>query len=83
MIEANDERFVLEQIKMPKPVFMSSLEYESQKDKIKLDQALKEIAREDSSLIIKDDEETGQILISGLGELHLEVPNNNINTLIN
>lgn len=64
---------------MPKPVFTSNLEYESLKDKPKLDQALRELTREDSSLLVKEDEETGQLLISGLGELHLEIIKDRLN----
>lgn len=53
------ERFVLEQLLMPQPVFMASLEYNSLKDKPLLDVALQIICREDNSLVVKDDKETG------------------------
>lgn len=73
---------------MPEPVFFAALEYEYARDKGKLENALKDICKEDSSLVIshnikniliyfekivKEDIESGQILVSGLGELHLEV----------
>lgn len=73
LIEKDDERFLLEEIEMPQPVFFAALEYEYARDKSRLEAALKDICREDSSLIVKEDIESGQILVSGLGELHLEV----------
>ena len=51
IIDEKDEKFLLEEIKMPEPVFSAALEYEFTKDKVKLENALKDICREDSSLV--------------------------------
>lgn len=51
-MDSKEERFLLEEIKMPEPVFFAGLEYEYAKDKSKLDAALSEICKEDSSLVI-------------------------------
>ena len=58
---------------MPPPVFFCSIEAEQSKDKQELQKILFNLSREDPSIHIKEDEETGQLLVSGLGELHLEV----------
>jgi len=57
---------------------MASLEYNSMKDKPLIDNALAIICREDNSLVVTDDKENGQIIVKGLGELHLEVRLTNI-----
>jgi len=67
----DEENFVLEQLIMPKPVFMASLEYDYLSEKFKIQEVLKILSKEDNSLIVDEDLETGQILLSGLGELHL------------
>lgn len=60
MIDQKDpENFVLEELKMPTPVFMSSIEYESVKDKEKLKNCLQMLIREDNSLQYFENEETG------------------------
>lgn len=51
MIESKEDKFLLEEIKMPEPVFFAGLEYEYSRDKSKLLLALKEICKEDSSLV--------------------------------
>ena len=58
---------------MPPPVFFCSIEAESSSDKQELEKILFNLSREDPSIHVKEDEETGQVLVSGLGELHLEV----------
>ena len=58
---------------MPPSVFFCSIEAESSSDKQELEKILFNLSREDPSIHIKEDEETGQVLVSGLGELHLEV----------
>lgn len=58
---------------MPPPVFFCSIEAEMSQDKQELEQILFNLSREDPSIHIKEDEETGQLLVTGLGELHLEV----------
>lgn len=60
-------------INMPPPVFFCSIEPELSRDKQELEKILFNLTREDPSIQIQEDEETGQLLVSGLGELHLEV----------
>lgn len=60
-------------ISMPPPVFFCSIEAELSRDKQELEKILFNLSREDPSIQIQEDEETGQLLVSGLGELHLEV----------
>ena len=60
-------------IGIPPPVFVCSIEPESSAEERNLEQALEHLQREDPSLKVLVDEETGQRLISGMGELHLEV----------
>ena len=73
LIEAGNEKFVLKSFKMPPPVFISSIEYQYLRDRPEVEKALTEIMQEDNSLIVEDSQDTGQILVHGLGELHLEV----------
>lgn len=57
LLEEKDmEDFLLEELKMPQPVFMAAIEYESLKDKQPLENALRTIAREDNSFRFKEDE---------------------------
>ncbi|CAK78310.1 unnamed protein product (macronuclear) [Paramecium tetraurelia] len=72
IIGPNDERFVLQQLQLPQCVFFANLEYESAKDKLKLDQALQQLQLEDESLKISIIDES-LITIGGQGELHLEI----------
>jgi len=64
---------VLETIEFPETVVSMSIEPESSADRDKLLNALTMLARENPTFLFKADEETGQTLISGMGELHLEV----------
>ncbi len=64
---------VLEQISFPKPVVSVSIEPKTQADQEKLSEALAKLAEEDPTFIVKFDDETGQTIISGMGELHLEI----------
>jgi len=52
LTELNEEKFLLEEIQMPEPVFFAALEYEYSRDKAKLEKALKDICNEDSSLVL-------------------------------
>ncbi len=64
---------ILESITFPQPVISVAIEPRTQADHSKLADALQKLAEEDPTFRVRTDEETGQILISGMGELHLEV----------
>ncbi len=64
---------VLESIQFPEPVISIAIEPKTKSDQEKLSAALVKIATEDPSFRVSTDEETGQTLISGMGELHLEI----------
>ncbi len=64
---------VLEHIRYPEPVISMSIEPATRADQDKLGMALKKLENEDPSFRVVYNEETGQTLISGMGELHLEI----------
>jgi len=64
---------ILEKIKYPEPVISMSIEPETKADQDKLGKGLKKLETEDPSFRVRYNEETGQTLISGMGELHLEI----------
>jgi elongation factor G len=64
---------VLEAIKFPEPVISVAIEPRTQADQDKLNEALQRLAEEDPTFRVRTDEQTGQLIISGMGELHLEV----------
>lgn len=64
---------VLESIKFPEPVISVAIEPRSEADQDKMNEALTRLAEEDPTFKVKVDEDTGQTIISGMGELHLEV----------
>lgn len=64
---------VLESIEFPEPVISIAIEPKSKADQEKLGISLQKLAREDPSFRVRTDEETGQTIISGMGELHLEI----------
>jgi elongation factor G len=64
---------VLETLEFPDPVIAIAIEPKTKADEEKLDVALRKISREDPSFKVKVDKDTGQTLISGMGELHLEI----------
>ncbi|NOZ70479.1 MAG: elongation factor G [Chloroflexi bacterium] len=68
-----DNPILLESITFPAPVISVSIEPRSKADQDKLAAALKSLADEDPTFRVRVDENTGQTLISGMGELHLEV----------
>lgn len=68
-----DEPVVLEKIVFPEPVIQIAIEPKTKADQDKLSDALSKLADEDPTFRIKVDDETGQTLISGMGELHLEI----------
>ncbi len=67
------KQIVLEQLDFPDPVVHVAVEPKSQSDQDKLGKALAALSEEDPTFRVKSDEETGQTVISGMGELHLEV----------
>ena len=70
---APDAPIVLETINFPEPVVHVSIEPKTRADQEKMSVALARLAEEDPTFRVRSDEETGQTLISGMGELHLEV----------
>jgi elongation factor G len=64
---------VLLSIEFPDPVMSVAIEPKTKADQEKLSQALSKLAQEDPSFKVSFDEETGQTIISGMGELHLEI----------
>jgi elongation factor G len=64
---------VLESMKFPEPVIGLAIEPKTQADSDKLGMSLGKLAEEDPTFRVKTDEETGQTIISGMGELHLEI----------
>lgn len=68
-----DHKVVLERMEFPEPVIQIAVEPRSQADQEKMGIALGKLAAEDPSFRVETDDETGQVLISGMGELHLEI----------
>ncbi len=70
---SEDKPITLESIEFPAPVIGISVEPKSQADLDKLGVGLSKLAEEDPTFTVKTDEQTGQTVISGMGELHLEI----------
>ncbi|MDY6854836.1 MAG: elongation factor G [Thermodesulfobacteriota bacterium] len=68
-----DDLVVLESIEFPEPVISVAIEPKTQADQEKMSESLKKLTIEDPSFKVRIDEETSQTIISGMGELHLEV----------
>jgi len=68
-----DAPILLEKIEFPEPVISIALEAKTKADEDKLGAALARLAQEDPSFRVATDSESGQIIISGMGELHLEI----------
>lgn len=64
---------ILEAMEFPEPVISIAVEPKTKADQEKLGMSLQKLAMEDPSFRVKTDEETGQTIISGMGELHLEI----------
>jgi elongation factor G len=64
---------ILEAIKFPEPVIHVAIEPKTKADQEKMSDALRRLAEEDPTFRVRTDEETGQTLIAGMGELHLDV----------
>ena len=70
---AENHRYSLESMDFPDPVIGIAVEPKTQQDLDKLDIALAKLAEEDPTFTVKSDAETGQTVISGMGELHLDI----------
>ncbi len=68
-----DKPIVLESISFPEPVISLAIEPKTRADQEKLGVALRKLSEEDPTFKVKSDSETGQTIISGMGELHLEI----------
>ena len=66
-------QIVLESIHIPTPVIHIAIEPKSKADQERLGQSLEKLTMEDPSFLVRTDDETGQTIISGMGELHLEI----------
>ena len=67
------DEIVLEQLEFPEPVIHVAVEPKTKADQEKMSKALQALSEEDPTFQVRTDEETGQTVISGMGELHLEV----------
>jgi elongation factor G len=72
-LAAPDAPIVLEQIDFPEPVIAVAIEPKTKADQEKLSESLGRLSEEDPTFQVESDDETGQTLIHGMGELHLEV----------
>ncbi len=68
-----DNPILLEPIKFPEPVISVAIEPRTKADQDKMAEALRRLAEEDPTFRVRTDDETGQTIISGMGELHLDV----------
>jgi elongation factor G len=70
---SENDPVVMERMSFPEPVIQIAIEPKTKADQDKLSDALSKLSDEDPTFKVKVDEETGQTLISGMGELHLEI----------
>ena len=70
---ATDAPIILERMEFPEPVISQAVEPKTKADQEKMALALNRLAQEDPSFRVRTDEESGQTIISGMGELHLEI----------
>jgi elongation factor G len=70
---AQDAVITLERMEFPEPVISVAVEPKTKSDQEKMGVALSKLAQEDPSFRVRTDEESGQTIISGMGELHLEI----------
>jgi len=68
-----DNPIVLESLEFPEPVIHVAVEPKTKADQEKMGKALQSLSEEDPTFTVRTDEETGQVIIAGMGELHLEV----------
>ncbi|WP_068268402.1 elongation factor G [Caviibacter abscessus] len=70
---AEDAPIILENMEFPEPVISVAVEPKTKADQEKMGTALSKLAEEDPTFKVKSDQETGQTIIEGMGELHLEI----------
>ncbi|MBP6862466.1 MAG: elongation factor G [Neisseriaceae bacterium] len=70
---AEDAPIILERMEFPEPVIHVAVEPKTKADQEKMGVALNRLAKEDPSFRVRSDEESGETIISGMGELHLEI----------
>ncbi len=70
---STDDPVILEQIKFPEPVIQVAIEPKTKADQDKMGEALRKLAEEDPTFQVSVDDQLGQTIIAGMGELHLEV----------
>jgi len=68
-----DHPIVLERMEFPEPVISVAVEPKTKADQEKMGIALSKLAEEDPTFVVRTDEETGQTIIAGMGELHLDI----------
>jgi elongation factor G len=68
-----NQQIILERMDFPEPVISVAVEPKTKADQEKMGLALQKLAQEDPSFRVRTDEESGQTIISGMGELHLEI----------
>jgi len=69
----DNKKIVLENISFPEPVISIAIEPKSSADQEKMGEALRKLAEEDPTFRVRSDENTGQTIIAGMGELHLDI----------
>jgi elongation factor G len=69
----DNRQIVLENITFPEPVISIAIEPKSTADQEKMGEALRKLSEEDPTFRVRSDENTGQVIISGMGELHLDI----------
>ncbi len=70
---SEEKPIILESIVFPEPVISVAIEPKTKADQEKMGMALAKLAEEDPSFRVRSDEETGQVIIAGMGELHLDI----------
>ncbi|MDH4117467.1 MAG: elongation factor G, partial [Acidimicrobiia bacterium] len=72
-LSAQGNEIQLESMQFPAPVISVAIEPKTKSDEEKLSESLQKLAEEDPTFLVRTDEETGQTIIAGMGELHLEI----------
>jgi len=72
-LTAMDSQVVLESMSFPEPVISVAIEPKTKSDQEKLSEAIQKLAEEDPTFTVRQDEETSQTVIAGMGELHLDI----------